>query len=102
MDVLKKILWIGLAVVLLVGILGFFIWGSTPLAATSEAQAALRSTPQVTVESVQDWTVFRPTAGQPKTGFIFYPGGRVDSRAYAPYCTRSPVKASWWCWFPCR
>ena len=38
---------------------------------------------QVTVEEGK-WLVFRPTGVQPTTGFIFYPGGRVDHRAYAP------------------
>lgn len=81
---LKKIGLIGLPVILLIGILGFVIWGSTPLPATSEAQAALETTPQVVVETPADKIVFRPTASQPKTGFIFYPGGRVDNHAYAP------------------
>lgn len=81
---MKKFLLIGLPVILLIGIIGFVIWGSTSLPATSEAQAALQSSPQVTVDTLKSWTVFRPAAGQPETGFIFYPGGRVDYRAYAP------------------
>jgi len=28
--------------------------------------------------------VFMPKGEQPKTGLIFYPGGRVDYRAYSP------------------
>jgi pimeloyl-ACP methyl ester carboxylesterase len=32
----------------------------------------------------QEWLVFRPVSGEPVSGLIFYPGGRVDARAYAP------------------
>jgi pimeloyl-ACP methyl ester carboxylesterase len=34
--------------------------------------------------SDQGWLEFSPTGQQPTTGFIFYPGGHVDYRAYAP------------------
>jgi predicted esterase len=47
-----------------------------------EALAALTSDAQVKVTSGQ-WLVFTPAASAPTTGFIFYPGGRVDYRAYA-------------------
>jgi pimeloyl-ACP methyl ester carboxylesterase len=30
------------------------------------------------------WLAFAPVGAAPATGFIFYPGGRVDARAYAP------------------
>lgn len=81
---LKKILLIGLPILLVIGALGFVIWGETPLPATPEAVAALQSTSNATVETVQGWTVFRPTNTTATTGLIFYPGGRVDYRVYAP------------------
>jgi pimeloyl-ACP methyl ester carboxylesterase len=80
---LKKILLIGFPILILLAVLGFVIWGSTPLPASAEAVQALQSNPAVKIETVQGWTVFRPAAGA-QTGFIFYPGGRVDYRAYAP------------------
>ncbi len=70
----------GLLVVL---ILGFAAWGSTPAQPMPEALSALQSTSQVTV-TTGDWLTFKPADVQPSTGFIFYPGGRVDYRAYAP------------------
>lgn len=70
----------GLLAVLL---LGFVAWGSTPAQPMPEALSALQSTPQVTVTTGK-WLTFQPAAMQPSTGFIFYPGGRVDYRAYAP------------------
>jgi dienelactone hydrolase len=48
-----------------------------------EALAALQSDAQVKVEAGQ-WIVFRPAITLPTTGLIFYPGGKVDARAYAP------------------
>jgi hypothetical protein len=62
---------------------GFAIWAYTPLGPMPEALAALQSDNQVQVES-GPWLTFRPTGSQPDTGLIFYPGGRVDYRSYAP------------------
>lgn len=62
---------------------GFVVWGETSAQPMPEALAALTSDAQVTVTSGQ-WLVFTPAASKPTTGFIIYPGGRVDDRAYAP------------------
>jgi pimeloyl-ACP methyl ester carboxylesterase len=61
----------------------FVVWGETPARPMPEALAALQSDTQVTVNTGK-WLVFTPAASQPTTGFIIYPGGRVDYRAYAP------------------
>jgi dienelactone hydrolase len=34
--------------------------------------------------SSEPWFEFSPTGSEPRCGFIFYPGGRVDPRSYAP------------------
>lgn len=47
-----------------------------------EAGAAMAGDEQVKVEK-EPWLTFAPTHGTPDTGFIFYPGGRIDPRAYA-------------------
>ena len=62
---------------------GFVVWSETPAQPMPEALAALKSDSQVTVTSGQ-WLVFTPLTSRPTTGFIIYPGGRVDARAYAP------------------
>jgi pimeloyl-ACP methyl ester carboxylesterase len=62
---------------------GFAWWGLTPSKPMPEALAALRSDNQVTIQK-DHWLVFTPMDGQPETGFIIYPGGHVDYRAYAP------------------
>ena len=72
---------IGLVLVLFTA--GFVVWGETPAQPMPEALAAMKSDAQVAVTSSQ-WLVFTPAASQPTTGFIIYPGGRVDYRAYAP------------------
>ncbi len=79
-----KWILIGLVGVLVIAAAGFIVWAGTPLAATAEAGAALQPDEQVQVIEQNGWMVFQPAAGEPSTGFIFYPGGRVDARAYAP------------------
>ena len=75
---------LGLLVVLTAG---FVVWGETPAAPMPEALAALQSDggadAKVTV-TLSPWLTFEPVGVQPTVGFIIYPGGRVDDRAYAP------------------
>jgi hypothetical protein len=81
-QVFKRWWWILLLIpVLLIG--GFVLWAETPLGPMPEALAALESDAQVQVEQ-GNWYVFQPLEGKPDTGIIIYPGGRVDSRSYAP------------------
>jgi pimeloyl-ACP methyl ester carboxylesterase len=74
---------LALAAFFIVLVLGFVIWGDTPAKPMPEALAALQSDGKVTVQSDR-WLTFQPLVATPVTGFIFYPGGRVDYRAYAP------------------
>jgi hypothetical protein len=83
---MRKGLRIFLASISLVLVLlttGFVVWGETPAQPMTEALAALQSDAQVTITSGR-WLAFTPVASEPTTGFIIYPGGRVDYRAYAP------------------
>jgi pimeloyl-ACP methyl ester carboxylesterase len=48
-----------------------------------DAIAALRSDDRVKVAQ-EPWLTFAPTEDTPDTGFIFYPGGRIDPQGYAP------------------
>lgn len=74
-----------LAVFTLLAILvtGFVTWGLTPARPMVEAMDSLRSDDRVNVEQGK-WLTFSPADSQPDIGFIVYPGGRVDYRAYAP------------------
>ncbi len=82
MRTLKRIL-LGLLIVLIVVIAGFVIWGLTPSGPMPEALAAMESSQTVNVTE-GDWLVFEPAGVVPSAGFIFYPGGHVDYRSYAP------------------
>ena len=79
-----KFLLFGLLALLLLGSGGFILWASNPLPPMPEALAALQADEQVEVRVEGSRLSFVPRASTPDTGFIFYPGGRVDARAYAP------------------
>lgn len=83
----KRLLQIAgiMSVVLLLATAGFVIWASDAAQPTAEAEAALQTTQWVRVSTPNAWFVFEPLVETADTGLIFYPGGRVDARAYAPY-----------------
>lgn len=82
---IKRWWWILLLIpILAVG--GFVIWAESTPAAMPEATAALDTPAQTdgVVVTTRDWLVFRPTAKEPTSGLVVYPGGRVEPKAYAP------------------
>ena len=78
---LRKPILVGGMIVATV-VLGFLFWASSPMGPAPEALAALESSAHVVVSS-DDYIMFQPANRQPITGFVFYPGGRVDYRSYA-------------------
>lgn len=63
----------------------FIVWASDAYAPTDVALQALNSDDQVYVSAENGWVIFYPADdSRPETGFVFYPGGKVDYRAYAP------------------
>src|SRR5688572_22986581 len=72
-----------LGITLTLAAAGFVLWATIVPAPEAPALAALASDPVVDVEQGR-WLVFTPIITTPTTGLIFYPGGRVDPRAYAP------------------
>lgn len=83
----RRILLILAAIVLsllMIGAVVFYLWANDAAEPMPEAVAALMSDEAVTVRVENGWLIFEPTAGPPSTAFIFYPGGKVDHRAYAP------------------
>ncbi|MCP4422373.1 MAG: alpha/beta hydrolase [Chloroflexi bacterium] len=80
----KRVRW--LSIVMLVVIIGISLWGikwatfaRPPL---PEAVAALESDNLVEVMQ-EPWLSFMPAQVEPMTGFIFYPGGRINPQGYA-------------------
>jgi len=76
--------WIGRAVaaVVVVGLLAV-LWWLRPLGATDVALDALSSGNGVTVVQSATRIELRPTGELDPTGVVFYPGAKVDARAYA-------------------
>jgi pimeloyl-ACP methyl ester carboxylesterase len=68
---------------LLIILAGVYLYTLSPVGPLPEALPYLQSTDQVKVTTGR-FAWFQPTSNPAKTGFIFYPGGRVDYRAYAP------------------
>ncbi len=74
-------LWL-LLVIPVIAVAGVYIWLLTPYSATEQALSALESDEVVSVDTSR-WLVFTPQERKAQTGFMFYPGGRVDEKAYA-------------------
>ena len=82
-SILKRIL-IGLMLILFLAVAGFAIWSNTPARPDATALQALESDEKVTISEGQYLLQFSPANRTPNPGLIFYPGGRVDYRAYSP------------------
>ena len=70
------------ASVLAVAVFGVLIW-LRPLGATQRALDALADGPGVDVTESATRIALRPAGGVSQTGLVFYPGAKVDARAYA-------------------
>jgi hypothetical protein len=73
-----------LLALLALGVSLFISWAGDAAPASEIALQALESDGQVLVKEENGLITFQAEAVQPETGFVFYPGGRVDYRAYAP------------------
>jgi len=75
---------LGVAVVLGLAGLGLIAWGNDAYPPLQPALDALQSDSQVTVTERDGFITFEPAGAEAATGFVLYPGGRVDYRVYAP------------------
>jgi hypothetical protein len=91
-ELIVKKVSISLVIVLLLAGAGFVIWASDAQGPSKQALADMQGGNGVVVENQAGWTVFRPQDGQPTVGLIFYPGGRVDYRSYAPLLSQIAAK----------
>jgi hypothetical protein len=84
-----RLFFIGLLTILVFGSFAFVLWANAALPADATALQALESNEQVVVKIEDSGLItFQPVNTEFDTGFIFYPGGRVDYRAYAPVLNR--------------
>ena len=84
---LKKAITAFLVVVLLF-ISGFFIWLSNGYKLEEGLQSYLESDSNVQVTIKDKNIYFTPSNMTAETGFIFYPGERIDASAYAKLCKK--------------
>jgi predicted esterase len=86
---LKRTLWWLLGIVVVVVVIGggaILWWGTHPLGPGQGALAALQSDTAIRVTHAADGWEFVPASGvEPTTALVYYPGGHVDARSYAPY-----------------
>lgn len=75
---------LGLLAGLAILTLGFVLWAFSAAPPTEDALRALESDKRVSVTKHDGYISFSPPGVTPPAGFIFYPGARVDYRAYAP------------------
>lgn len=73
----------GIAILLLLVVSAFFIYVGSYYKASSFAVDSLESDSIVKVEENGD-ILFEPVSNDKHTGFIFYPGAKVEPSAYAP------------------
>lgn len=78
----RRLLWLIPLTLLILLVVGFLAW--TTLFAAAPMAEAIKDTGASTTVAGTNWLVFAPPAPNPTTGLIFYPGGLVDARAYAP------------------
>jgi len=83
MQYLKRFVLVVLMVVALL-LAGFVIWASIAMPPGTLALDALQATDTVIVSETSDYLSFQPAKTESSIGLIFYPGARVDYRAYAP------------------
>jgi hypothetical protein len=83
MKLWKRILP-GLLAGLAILTIGVALWASFAARPTDPALRALESDKRVSVTMQGGYITFSPPGAAPDAGFIFYPGARVDYRAYAP------------------
>lgn len=75
-----------IAVFIIVAASAFFIWLLNPYQASEEAQNFMEADNLKITES--DWLVFEADKPESKKGLIFYPGARVEAKAYAPLAAK--------------
>ncbi|WP_455540153.1 alpha/beta hydrolase [Terrisporobacter sp.] len=72
--------------ILVLFVVGFFVWLSNGYTLKKNDMKYLKSNSNVKVTTEGDYTYFTPKRVNATKGFIFYPGERVDSSSYAKLC----------------
>lgn len=73
--------------IIVIGIVGLFIWANDSYKPQALAKEALISDNTVEVK-IDKFISFTPKNIEATKGFIFYPGAKVDPESYAPLCRK--------------
>ena len=79
---MRYIVGISLVAVLLALMIGWVVYVGDYYSADETAVVAMAGSETVSIQKMDKMTVFAPE--NPTAGFLFYPGGKVESTAYAP------------------
>ncbi len=78
--------------VLVLMVIGFVVWASGAYQPDGVAISAMDGSDKVRVTESRNMVIIEPMLykndGERKTGFIFYPGGKVEEDAYAPVLSK--------------
>lgn len=84
----KKRLWFYIPLSILIFLAaGFLIWTTDYYKASDGIVAEASKKESVNIKD-SDYIVFTPKDKKPTTGLIFYPGAKVDPKAYSPLCSK--------------
>ena len=78
----RKWIFAIISIIFIAVLIGWLQWATFERAPLPEAIEALESD-QLVMVTQETWLTFLPLNTTPQTGFIFYPGGRIDPRGYA-------------------
>lgn len=80
----KSIALVAVLALMLITAIGLISWTAGTLGPSEQALSNLHSDSTVQVVQDSEAIAFRPAESEPTSGFILYPGARVDFRSYAP------------------
>ena len=83
-----KIALIAAGVIVGLAVVAGLVWALTPLGPGQTALETLDGTEKVAVTQIDGRYEFAPHGTEPTSAVVFYPGGRVDARSYAPLAAR--------------
>jgi hypothetical protein len=79
-----RLVLVSILLVAVLAAIGFIFWANDVSGPSVEALQAYQTDNQVTVTQEDGLATFGWAGVESSTGFVFYPGGRVDYRSYAP------------------
>lgn len=79
-----KLVLVSILILVMLAATGFVFWANDVSGPSAEALKAYQTDDQVTITQEDGLVTFGWVGVESSTGLIFYPGGRVDYRSYAP------------------